>query len=37
MHWVPVNKSTKNRISISWNIQIKGQIGEHHEFQSATI
>ena len=34
-HWVPINKSTKNRISISWNIQIKGQVGEHHEFQSA--
>ena len=36
-HWVPINKSTKNRISISWNIQIKGQLGEHHEFQSANF
>ena len=35
VHWVPINKSTKNRISISWNIQLKGQLGEHHEFQSA--
>ena len=35
MHWVPINKSTKNRISISWNIQLQGQLGEHHEFQSA--
>ena len=34
-HWVPVNKSINNRISISWNIQLKGQVGEHHEFQSA--
>ena len=34
-HWVPVNKSTNNRISISWNIQVKGRVGEHHEFQSA--
>ena len=34
-HWVPINHSKKNRISISWNIQIKGQVGEHHEFQSA--
>ena len=33
-HWVPTNLSTNNRISISWNIQIRGQLGEHHEFQS---
>jgi uncharacterized protein (TIGR02466 family) len=36
-HWVPINHSKKNRISISWNIQIKGQLGEHHEFQSASF
>ena len=36
-HWVPINRSKKNRISISWNIQIKGQLGEHHEFQSASF
>ena len=36
-HWVPINRSKKNRISISWNIQIKGQLGEHHEFQSANF
>ena len=35
VHYVPINTSSKNRISISWNIQIKGQVGEHHEFQSA--
>ena len=34
VHWVPINLSTNNRISISWNIQIKGQLGEHHQFQS---
>ena len=36
-HWVQQNKSKTKRISIEWNIQIKGQVGEHHEFQSATI
>jgi len=36
-HYVPINHSKKNRISISWNIQIKGQLGEHHEFQSANL
>ena len=35
VHYVPINKSKNNRISISWNIQLKGQLGEHHEFQSA--
>ena len=36
-HFVKPNKSTANRISIAWNVQVKGQVGEHHEFQSATI
>ena len=36
-HWVQQNKSKSKRISIAWNIQVKGQVGEHHEFQSATI
>ena len=35
-HWVQQNKSNHKRISIAWNIQIRGQVGEHHEFQSAT-
>ena len=35
VHWVPVNKTKRNRISISFNVQVKGQLGEHHEFQSA--
>ena len=36
-HWVQQTKSKTKRISIAWNIQINGQVGEHHEFQSATI
>ena len=36
-HWVQQNKSKTKRISIAWNIQIKGQVGEHHEFQSANF
>ena len=35
LHWVDPNLSNNNRISISWNIQIKGQMGEHHDLQSA--
>jgi uncharacterized protein (TIGR02466 family) len=35
VHWVPINKSKRDRISISFNIQIKGQVGERNEFQSA--
>ena len=35
LHWVNVNTSTSNRISISWNIHLKGQLGEHHDLQSA--
>ena len=34
VHWVPINKSKRDRISISFNIQIKGQVGEQHEYQS---
>ena len=34
LHWVPTNESNRNRISISFNIQIKGQVGEHQEYQS---
>jgi|TARA_B110000977_G_C10799957_1_gene385901 uncharacterized protein (TIGR02466 family) len=33
-HWVQQNKSKNKRISIAWNIQVIGQVGEHHEFQS---
>ena len=36
-HWVQQNKSNNKRISIAWNMQVKGQVGEHHEFQSANI
>ena len=34
LHWVPTNKSNRDRISISFNVQIKGQVGEHQEYQS---
>ena len=37
VHWVPINNSKRDRISISFNVQIRGQVGEHHEFQSANI
>ena len=36
-HFVKPNKSTANRISIAWNVQVKGPVGEHHEFQSANF
>ena len=36
-HWVQQNKSNNKRISIAWNMQVKGQVGEHHEFQSANF
>ena len=35
VHWVPMNKSKRDRISISFNIQIKGEVGEQYDFQSA--
>ena len=35
VHWVPINNSKRDRISISFNVQIRGQVGEHHEYQSA--
>lgn len=35
LHWVNINTSKTNRISISWNIHTKGQMGEHHDLQSA--
>ena len=36
-HWVPQNISKNKRISIAWNVQLKGQVGEHHEYQSANF
>jgi len=36
-HWVPINKSEHDRISISWNIMIRGELGEHEDFQSTTF
>ena len=34
-HYVPPHTGETNRISISWNIQPIGQVGHHHQFQSA--
>ena len=34
-HWVEQNKSKNKRISVAWNVQVKGQVGEHNEYQSA--
>ena len=34
-HWVPQNKD--NRISISWNIIVRGQYGEPNTLQNANI
>jgi uncharacterized protein (TIGR02466 family) len=34
-HQVQQNKSNNKRISIAWTMQVRGQVGEHHEFQSA--
>jgi uncharacterized protein (TIGR02466 family) len=36
-HWVQQNKSRNKRISIAWNIQPKGQVGEHNDYQSANF
>ena len=36
-HFVPVHQSEQNRMSVSWNIQLKGQVGEHHDYQSANF
>ena len=36
-HWVQQNNSKNKRISIAWNMQVKGQVGEHYEFQSANL
>jgi len=34
-HFVPVNHSNKDRVSIAWNIQIKGKVGRSEDYQSA--
>ncbi len=34
-HWVPVLKGNKTRTSVSWNIQLKGNVGKSTHFQSA--
>ena len=34
-HYVPVNETNKNRISIAFNIMFKGLVGSSTEYQSA--
>lgn len=34
-HWVPALKGNKTRTSVSWNIQLKGNVGKSTHFQSA--
>ena len=34
-HHVPVNPSSTNRISVAFNVMLKGKVGESTEFQSA--
>ena len=34
-HYVPINFSNKNRISIAFNIMFKGKVGSSREYQSA--
>ena len=34
-HYVPINKSNKNRISIAFNLMLKGMVGRPNNFQSA--
>ena len=34
-HFVPINNSKTDRVSIAWNIQITGKVGKSEHFQSA--
>ena len=34
-HWVPALKGNKTRTSVSWNIQLVGNVGKSTTFQSA--
>ena len=34
-HYVPINETDKNRISIAFNIMLKGKVGSSEEYQSA--
>ena len=34
-HFVPINNSKTDRVSIAWNIQITGKVGRSKDFQSA--
>ena len=34
-HYVPVNETKSNRVSIAFNIMLKGKVGSSEEYQSA--
>ena len=34
-HYVPINETDKNRISIAFNVMLKGKVGSSEEYQSA--
>ena len=34
-HYVPTNETNKNRISIAFNVMLKGKVGSSEEYQSA--
>jgi len=34
-HWVPVNNTEHNRISVAWNVILRGEMGSKDEFQYA--
>ena len=36
-HWVPVNNTEFNRISVAWNVILRGDMGNKDEFQYAKL
>ena len=36
-HYVPVNKTSNNRISLAFNLMLKGKVGNSKEYQSAVF
>ena len=36
-HYVPINETKSNRISIAFNVMLKGKVGEPTNFQSANF
>jgi len=36
-HWVPINNTEYNRISVAWNVILRGEMGNKDEFQYAKL